>query len=86
MGSAASASVGESWGIEAGETILSLDPRVMDSDGLWVAATGEAAAAISAEEVMQGLLTLLIDPGSDFVVGIGEDGGAFFGGSIRHAG
>ncbi len=85
FGSVASASAGESLFVEIGETFLSLDPHVMNSDGLWVAATGEAAAQ-DPEGIVRGLLTFLVGPSSEFTVGVNEDGVAFLEGSIRPAG
>ena len=85
LGSVASVFAGESLFVEIGETVLSLDPHVMHNDGLWVAATGEAAVQ-DAEEVVRGRLTFLVDPSSEFTIGVNEEGVAFLEGSIRPAG
>ena len=76
---------GGTWVIDLGETLLSLDPRVFENHGVWATPTGEAGA-MEVDGAGRERLAFLIDPGSDFVVHIDENGVAFFEGSIRHVG
>ncbi len=81
----ATPATGETWVIDMGETLLSLEPQVLENHGVWAAPTGEAAA-MEVDGAGRERLTFLVDPGSDFVVRTDESGAATFQGSIRHSG
>ncbi len=83
---AASASAEQRWAIDAGETSLLVSGRAMEQYGVWAEPTGEAAAGTIAESEQGERLSFLIDPSSDFIIRLTEDGAIGFEGSILHQG
>ena len=77
--------MGDQWKITVGETTITLNERAVQTEDVWLEPTGEAARVFRTADTLNEA-SFLIDPASDFVVTIDDDGSIHYQGTIQHQG